>query len=319
MEAVRPHILIAHWADIPWEREVLAPLHPRITHVRDGLGSGVARAALADGDALIVNTYQVTAEMIASMTRCKVISRIGAGLDSVDLAAAAARNIPVCNVPDYCADEVASHAVGGMLMLLRGMHVQMREVQAGRWSPDAAAPLRRISASTAGIIGFGSIGRATVQKAIGVGLRVLVHAPVRNADAIIAMGATAVSMPALLANSDVVSIHAPLNPDTRHLINSQTLALMKPGACLVNCSRGGLVDEAALLDALNAGHVRGALLDVLQHEPPGLDHPLIRHPRVICTAHAAYYSEEAHAELHTRAAEAVRDILAGRVPRNRVI
>jgi D-3-phosphoglycerate dehydrogenase len=122
----------------------------------------------------------------------------------------------------------------------------------------------------------------------------------------------------LLGRADIASVHAPLNEATRHLIDARALARMKRGSCLVNTSRGGLVDEAALLDALNRGHIRAAALDVLQHEPPPRDHPLVKHPNVVVTAHSAFYSEQAQAELHTRAAQAVLDVLQGRTPRNAV-
>jgi D-3-phosphoglycerate dehydrogenase / 2-oxoglutarate reductase len=256
-------------------------------------------------DALLVQYAPITSEVMDALPSVRVLGRYGVSLDNFDLPAAAARGIRVVNVPDYCIDEVADHTLALMLALTRGIVSLDQEVRAGTWEARASG-LRRIRGLRLGLVGLGRIGMAVAERALVLGLEVVASDPMATGTAEVRI----VPLDELLATSDIISLHARLDPSTRHMIDASALARMRPGALLVNTSRGGLIDQAALVDALRSGHLRGAGLDVLEREPVAADDPLLALPNVVITPHAAYYSAESLVEMKRRVAEGIVAALA---------
>jgi len=299
------------------EQRVLAPLDVELRPAQ--CKSEEEIIALTQGADAVLNCYaKMTARVIESLDRCKIIARYGIGVDNVDLAAATRAKIVVTNVPDYCIDEVSDHALALLLALERQIASADHAVKGGAWDVVAHGAIRRLRGQTLGLVGFGKIAMVVAAKARAFGLNVLAHDPYLDAKAIAVRGAEAVEFDGLLAQSDVVSIHVPLLPETRNLIGARELARMKPSAFLINTSRGGIVDEGALAEALKAGRLAGAALDVLLVEPPPSDHPLRKLPNVVLTPHLAFYSRESVIELQTKAAEEVARALKGEPPRSPV-
>ena len=273
-------------------------------------------AQAGDADVLINQYVPITAEVLDALPRCRLVVRYGVGVDNVNVQAAAERGVWVANVPDYGRDEVADHTLALAMALLRGVVVLDRSVRDGVWALDAARPLRRLSVLTWGVVGCGAIGAAVAHRAADLGMRVVGYdlPQVRSEPSIERVG-----LEELLGSADLVSLHAALTPDSHHLIGTDALGRMRPTAFLVNTARGGLVDTAALLAALDAGELAGAALDVLEGEPPDeLGWQLARHPRVATTPHAAWYSEEAFHTLKTEVAREALRVLKGQSPRSPV-
>jgi D-3-phosphoglycerate dehydrogenase len=241
-----------------------------------------------------------------------VIGRYGIGTDNIAVDVATELAIPVTNVPAYCVDEVAEHVLSLLLSLVRGVHRYDRAVREGDWSLATGLPTRRIAGSTMGIVGFGRIGRAVAQRARALGMTVIAHA--RDPEAVRAAGAEPVTLAELAERSDFVSLHCPLTDDTRGLVDAGFLARMKPTAYLLNAARGAIVDQDALADALEAGRLAGAGLDVFVPEQLPAGHRLLRSDRVLATPHTAFYSEESVVDLARLAAENVAAVLDGRRP-----
>jgi D-3-phosphoglycerate dehydrogenase len=248
------------------------------------------------------------------LPRLEAVATNSTGFDNLDLEALAAAGVWCSNVSDYCTEEVAEHAIAMTLALLRGIVELDREVRAGRWDV-AALPPRRVAGKRLGVVGFGRIGRAVARRALALGMEVLAVDAFVPAAEIRAGGAEpAEGLHDLLARSDVVTLHALLTPENRGLIDAAALAAMRPGAFLVNCARGALVDHEALGVALASGHLGGAALDVLPLEPPPPGEPALGWPRTILNPHAAYYSEEAARKPYTLAAHDLMLALTGREP-----
>jgi D-3-phosphoglycerate dehydrogenase len=276
-------------------------------------------AARAQGAHVLLNQYApITAEVLDALPDCRLVVRYGVGVDNVDVDAAAQRGVWVANVPDYGTEEVADHAVALALTMLRGVPRYAAAVAAGEWDYRAAQPLRRLSTLRFGVVGCGAIGSVTGRRAAAFGMDV-VGADAADDRPAPGSGIRKVDLDELLATSDVVSLHLGLTPETEHLVDAGTLARMRPTAVLVNTARGGLVDGQALLEALDAGRLAGAALDVLETEPPdALGRRLAAHDRVVVTPHAAWYSQESFVALKTEVArEAVR-VLTGEPPRSPV-
>jgi D-3-phosphoglycerate dehydrogenase / 2-oxoglutarate reductase len=276
-------------------------------------------AERAQDAAVLVNQYApITGEVLDAIPGCRLVVRYGVGVDNVDVDAAAQRGVWVANVPDYGTEEVAGHALALALTLLRGIPALSASVRAGGWDYGVARPLRRLSTLRFGIIGCGAIGSVAGGRAAAFGMDVV---GVDIADGRPAPGGPIrpVTLDELASTSDVISLHAALTPATEHLVDAAFLTVVKPTAVLVNTARGGLVDAAALLTALDAGRLAGAALDVLEIEPPDeIGRRLVAHDRVVVTPHTAWYSEESFVALKTEVArEAVR-VLAGRPPRSPV-
>ena len=268
---------------------------------------GVAR----DADAILVTYAKLPGELLRRLTRCKAIGRFGLGVDNIDLVAAKELGIAVNYVPDYCLREVSDHAMALLLALARKVTLADKLVQSGRWELAPLVPLRRLEGRLLGLIGFGNIPRRVAPKAKAFGLNVATYDPYVDAAAAAAEGVECLSLDDLLARSNFVSLHAPLQPATRGMMNAKTFAKMKKGAFLINTARGPLVDEAALVAALDSGQLGGAALDVVASEPLAKNSPLLNRDNVIVTPHAAYYSVEALDELQFKCASDLARVLSG--------
>jgi D-3-phosphoglycerate dehydrogenase len=253
---------------------------------------------------------EVSAGSIASSKPLKIVARLGVGLDNIAVQAATELGIWVTNVPDYCVEEVSDHAVGFALAWTRGLIHFDREVRARRWDP-ASAKLRRLANLTCGVVGFGRIGRATARKLAAFGCRLLAHDPALKGEA---EGVPCVDLEALLQQSDIVVVHAPLLPSTHHLINRERLALMPRGGLLINVSRGGVVDTGAVTESLQSGQLSAVGLDVLESEP-NVPAALVAESGAMLTPHVAFSSDASIVELRRSAAEEVVRVLQGHAPK----
>lgn len=270
--------------------------------------------AAREADALLVQYAPITERVLASLLRCRVVARYGVGIDMIDLAAARRHGITVCNVPHYCGEEVSDHACALMLALARKLEPLHRAVQQGRWDVRVGRPMHRLTGQVLGLLGFGSVARLVARKMRGFGMTIIACDPFVSRDLIAKEAVAAVSQEELFARSDILSIHAALASATLHLLGAKELRSLKQGAILVNTSRGGLIDENALLTLVSDGWLGGVGLDVLESEPPDPDHPLLRLENVIVTPHAAYYSETSVEELKRQTARAAARVLKGQAP-----
>jgi D-3-phosphoglycerate dehydrogenase len=264
-----------------------------------------------DVDALIVQFVPITRRIIENLPKCKVIVRYAIGLDIIDIPAATERRIMVANIPDYCIDEVADQTLALMLAVTRKIKIAATEVRRGNWSYFKTVPIRRFSAMSLGLISFGNIARNFGAKAQALGFKqIRVYDPyIKTSDIAEYSGYEFVDLPTLLKESDVVSVHAPATAETKHMINRETLALMKDGAYLINTSRGALIDETALAAALAEGKLGGVGLDVLEDEKNGGVSLLLQYDNVIITPHMSWYSVDSIVELQRKAAEQVKQAL----------
>lgn len=298
------------------ERAILAPLGAEVVLRPCRNSAEAVRDALRDAHAALVRESPIDEHAIAGATNLRGIVRYGVGVDNIALSAAAARRIPVCNVPDYGVEEVSDHALALLLATLRRLPEADARVRAGGWGVPRSRPIHRIAGSTLGLIGFGRIGAALLRKARGLGFaRILISDPALTTPP---PGCNLADPGTIAAEADVISLHAPATPATRHLVNAAFLARCKPNAVIVNTSRGALIDEAALADALANNRLQGAGLDVFETEPLAADSPLRTLPNVILTDHAAWYSEAAVADLQRKAAEEVARLLTGAPPLHQV-
>ena len=266
---------------------------------------------------MLVGYARVGQELIdvAAGGGCRVIARYGIGYDNIDVTAATRANIVVTYVPDYCIGEVADHTVALLLSIGRGVARAALEVRSGGWTVPASG-VRRLQGTRLALIGVGRIGREVALRAAAFGIEVIAYDPHVTAwDHTIARAS---SLEEALSGADFVSMHAPLTPETHHLIGDAEINLMAPGAVLVNTSRGGLVDLDAVVSGLDEGRLGGVGLDVVETEPLPSDHPLRTHPLAVVTPHMAFYSAEALVELQRRTVDSVVDVLSGRQPRNAV-
>lgn len=261
----------------------------------------------ASADAIIVrNRTQVRGELLAALTRCTVVGRLGVGLDNIDLAGCEARGIRVIPATGANAQSVAEYVIATAMLLLRGAYGSSAEVAAGKWPRAALSNGREIGGKTLGLIGYGSIGQLTGRLARLIGMQVIEHDEAMPAGADV----PSLALDALLAQADVVSLHVPLLDSTRHLIDARRLIAMKPGAVLINTARGGVVDEAALAEALRSGHLAGAALDVFEAEPLPAGSPLAGCPNLLLTPHVAGVTAEANERVSSLIADKVLEALA---------
>ena len=249
--------------------------------------------------------------LLDAARQCRIVARMGIGLDNIDTQACTARKIVVTNVPDYCSHEVAEHTLALLLAMARNVTFFHQQTKSGFYELEPISPLRRLSGQTLGIIGWGSIGQQVARQARALGLNVVVT---RNNMQQPITEFTLLPLDELLANSDFVTLHLPYHDRTHHLLNQQRLSMMKSTAFLINTARGGLVDHDALLAALQSGQLAGAALDVHDPEPPDLTQPLFQLPQVIATPHAAFYSAEALHDLRSCASRQIVACLTGQRP-----
>lgn len=303
--------------DLEPEREALRGL-AELEIVREWPGRDAFLKTARDADGIICQMAPLREDVINGLERCRVIVRYGVGVDNVDVEAATRRGIAVCNVPDYCTDEVADHTVALALALIRRLGPSVDALRRGYWGYEELRPVHRISALGIGIYGFGRIARAVARRFSGFGCALSTHDPYVGPEVFEREGVRCVDEQTLLSESDVLALHMPLTPETRHLIHRETLSRMKPGAMLVNTARGGLIDTDALVEALDRGALAGAAVDVMESEPIPPDHALVHHPKAIVTGHLAWYSEEALQQLKRSVGEECARVLRGDAPRNPV-
>jgi len=293
------------------ERKVLSEIDPEFLLAHCNTEDGVIEAA-KDADGIINQYAPITRRVIESLKKCKVIARYGVGVDNIDVEAATEHKIIVANVPDYCVDEVSTHAIALILACARGITLLDNKIREKRWDFTLAKPLFRTKGKTLGLFGLGRIARAVAQKASGFGFKIIAYDPyVSKADD----GIELVEFSKLLSNSDFISIHSPLTDETRHLFGENKLRAMKKTAYLINTSRGAIVDEEALYKVLKKRWIAGAALDVMEKEPPDWENLLPKLDNLIITPHISFYSEESYVELKTKTAKAVLSVLKGGLPR----
>ena len=268
-------------------------------------------AASSSADALIVQWAPITAEVIDALDACSVIVRLGIGVDNVDLEAARAKGIPVCNVPDYCIDEVADHAVALALSLSRQIPQVDARVRSGTWKITPDAPMPALRASTFATVGFGRIAQAAHDRMRGFGCRLVAYDPFASSSAFEQAGVESVDLDTLFETADIISLHCPLTPETHHLVDADRLQTMKPTAILVNTARGGLIDTVALAEAMQRAEIGGAGIDVFEQEPMPDDHPLRASPNTLLTSHLSWFSDQSVPMLQRKAAEEVVRALRG--------
>jgi D-3-phosphoglycerate dehydrogenase len=302
------------WDSLDVEKKTLEGLADLVPLQAKNADQFVAQAE--DCDALL-NTYAgpITAEVMARMRQCRIIARYGIGVDTIDLDAATRAGIIVTNNPTYCVDEVAEHTLALVLACARKVAVYDRLVRGARWEVAAGKPIDRILGKTLGLVGFGNIARRVATRAAAFGMRILFADPLVVEEQVGVPGKKA-ELNQLLKQTDFVSLHPPLTPQTRKMIDDDALARMKSTAFLINCSRGPVVDTDALVRALDAGAIAGCALDVTDPEPLPKDHALRERDNVIITPHVAWYSEQSLVALQAGAPQEVRRVLLGEWPVN---
>jgi len=302
------------WESLDVEKKILGGLAEIVPMQTKKPEEFLAQAA--DCDALL-NTYAgpITGDAMAKMPKCKIIARYGIGVDTIDLEAATRAGIIVTNNPAYCIEEVAEHTMALLLDSARKVAFYDRQVRAGTWAVPPGKPLYRLVGRTLGLVGFGNIARHVAVRAAAFGMRVLYADPFVKEGQFSEPGKK-VELNELFRESDFVSVHPPLTPQTRGMINDDAFSKMKPGAILINCSRGPVVDTAALVRALDAKKIAGCALDTTDPEPLPNPHPLRGRENVIINPHVAWYSETAMVGLQAGAPGEVRRVLSGEWPVN---
>jgi D-3-phosphoglycerate dehydrogenase len=311
-------VLGARFGALTIEAEELAPLGVRIVEGAGATAEEIARIAGKSAAILAGSGPKFGHDVLAQLANCRAIVRYGVGTETIDLPAATEMGILVANVPEYCVEEVATHTFALILACVRKLLPGYRDAIAGRWEVVGVRPLISTENQVLGLVGLGRIGQAVARKAQAFGFQILVFDPYLSAEKANELGATLVELDTLLSRADVISLHSPDTPETHHIISAATLSRMKPTAFLVNASRGGLVDESALLEALNRGRIAGAALDVLESEPVPADHPLLKSERCLVTPHMAWYSEQSIERMRRLASREVARVLNGQQPVNLV-
>jgi D-3-phosphoglycerate dehydrogenase / 2-oxoglutarate reductase len=307
-------VLIEHgYATTRHEREVIEAAGGELIDA-DGMPLERALELCEQADGVLCRRIEVPRALLQRFRRCRIIVRYGVGTDNIDVDAATDLKIIVGHVPSYCADEVSVHAVALLLACVRHVAGTDRRLRAGGWDVRRGETIHRMAGGTLGLVGLGGIGRSVARKMAAWSLRLLAADPFVDPQVAVALGVELVDFDTLCRESDYVSLHCPLLPETRHLVDDRALSAMKPGAVLINTARGPLVDTASLLAALDDGRLSGAALDVFEDEPLPADSPLRRHDKVVLTDHTAWYSEESQVELQRTAAEAVVTACSGGLP-----
>ena len=318
MRTYRVVIVNLGYPSFATEQTILAPVGAEVVLARsDCTTEDEVIAAAGDAHAILIREAPVSRRVIDAMPHCRAIVRYGVGIDNIDLEAATKKHIYVANVPGYGTEEVSDHAVALLLACIRNLLHRDRRLRQGRFETDINDRVYRTTGNVLGLIGYGQISQAVHRKWNGFApSRVLIHDPYADDRLIGKNGGESVSPETLFAESDYISLHAPLTDATRHMINGDAFARMKSTAILINTARGELVDEMALVRAIKDDRILAAGLDVFESEPMPADHPLVGLPNVILTGHVGWYSKNAVHELQTRAAGEVKRILSGEKPEN---
>ena len=303
------------WPTLEREQTILAPLGIELLVAQRGDEAELVALA-PQADAILTCWQKVTPAVLDAATKCVHVSRYGVGLDNIAVDYATKLGMVVTNVPDFCVEELSDHAMMLILACARRVVGFDNSVRQGTWDNHSQGTLPRLRGQTLGLIGFGNSARALLPKAKGFGLRVIAYTPRLSPTALVAPDIATSDLDLLLRESDYISLHAPLTPATKGIINADSLRRMKPSAYLINTARGGLIDEAALASTLHEKSIAGAALDVLSQEPPPPDHPLLTTPNTIITPHAAFYSSASIGELAEKAARHVAQSLQGQAPAN---
>ncbi len=314
----RAHVVITDYITEPEIERPVLEADAEITCL-GARGSSELVGRLRDADVVLCcHDARITAEVLDGAARCRGVIRIGVGYDNIDTRAAGERGIVVCNVPDYGTEEVADHALALLLALARRLFPAVESVRGGLWNPEMTRHAPRLRGQTLGIIGSGRIGSALALRARVLGMRVVIFDPYLPRGFEKSLGVERVwDLAELLPQCRFLSVHCPLSDETRHMLDAARLNLLPRGAFLINTARGGIVDEQAVLRALDAGQLDSAALDVLECEPLA-DEELRRHPRLLVTPHCAFNSAAAGPELRRKAAEEALRLLRGEPPRNPV-
>ncbi len=303
------------YLDYKEEMNVLSEHISDVLAIKETASIEEIKAAVKDTNAILIREAVVNKEIIDAAPLCQVIVRYGVGVDNVDLEYAKAKNIYVANVPDYGSEDVAEHALALLVASTRRIVTRDKDVHQGKWNIGQLEPIPRMVGKTLGIIGFGRIARCFYNKTSGIGFgQVLVFDPALTPQQAEEFGVTLVSIDELCQKSDFISLHVPLLPSTHHMIDAEKLDKMKPGTVIVNSSRGGLIDEQALYNALKLNKIYAAGLDVFEQEPVDLNNPLLSLPNVICTDHTAWFTQESVIELQHKAAQEVLRVFNGGEP-----
>ena len=310
-------VLEPGYADYGIERALLSEFGAKIVPIGEGENAIPALKSL-DPVAVLVREYRIGQAELDACPNLKIVVRYGVGVDNIDIAYSSKRGIYIANVPDYGAEnEVSEHALALYLAVQRRIVTRDAEVRAGEWGIGQHAPIPSRENAVLGLIGCGRIGIATAAKFQAIGFnRVIVHDPFLSDEAVLEAGVEKVALSELFSMADVVSLHAPLTPETHHILDGDALAKMKPTSIVVNVSRGGLVDEYALAEALEQGRIFGAGIDVFEKEPLRSENPLALAPNTVLTDHTAWYSERSVAVLQRNAAEEIARVLRGDPPKN---
>ena len=311
-------VLGARFGDLKIEEELLAPYDVDLV---EGPGLDEEETARLCAAAIVIlagGAPKLQASLIARLPQLKTIVRYGIGVDTVDLDEATRRGIYVANVPDYCIDEVATHALALILAWARKLPLAERMTRGGKWEVAPLTPMQSLRDLVLGVVGFGRIARRLARMARGLGFGVVASDPYVKKSAIEKAGIKPLSFNRLLSTADFISLHLPLSPETRHIMNDQAIGRMKPTGYLINTARGGLIDETALHRALREKKIAGAALDVLEEEPWPADSPLRELDNLTVTPHAAWYTVRAQRELRIKACQEVIRVLSGKRPKNLV-
>jgi len=313
MSNKRPKIVITDCdhPSIEIEEKVLSDINPEIVLAHCHTEDEVIKVA-RDADGIINQYAPITRRVIKSLKKCKVIVRYGVGVDNIDLEAATEHNIMVANVPDFCIDEVSTHAMALILACARGIILLDRKIKKKKWDFTLVKPLFRTQGKILGLFGLGNIARAVAKKASGFGFKIIAYDPYISK---IEHGIELVEFFKLLSDSDFLSIHVPLTIETKHYFGENELKKMKKTAYLINTARGAVIDEKALYKALKNSWIAGAALDVMEKEPPDWESSLLKLDNLIITPHTSFYSEESYVELKTKTAKTVLSVLKGELPR----
>ncbi len=312
----RPLVAVADtvFPDLEPARQALAGLDAELRLAETPTPDAILEVA-RQADGVFVTYAEITADIIARLERCRVIGRFGIGTDNIDVDAATRAGIMVTYAPAYCLDEVSDHALALLLALARKIPYANGLVRDGRWEMPAVVPIHRLKGRTLGLVGLGNIAQRIVPKARAFGIDVIACDPYVPDQVFAKLDVGRVDFDQLLERSDFVSAHAPLTEETRNMFGTEAFRKMKPGALLINTARGPLVDVDALAEALEAGQIAGAALDVMPQEPPAADCPVVGRDDVILTPHTGFYSEDALLDLQTTVATDVAAVLSGKPPR----
>ncbi|MDF2726363.1 MAG: dehydrogenase [Paenibacillus sp.] len=315
MAAITVAFASGNHAGLTIEKQILEPWD--IEYVSDSCKTVEQTIALCrNADVILTTSAPMTAEVIRQLQRCKAIIRYGIGVDTIDLEAAAARQIPVVNIPDYGVNVVADHAVSLLLASVRKITRVVQHVKQGGWGFPGLGPIMDLNGKMLGLAGFGNIARQVARRMKAFDMQVIAYDPYVADDMFAQHGVAKASWEQVVRQSDVLSVHMPLNAQTKHWVNRESLMNMKRNAHLINTSRGGVVDTSALVEALREGWIAGAGLDVLEEEPAPKDHPLLPFPQCIITSHCASASVESGLRLHEYAGLEAARVLRGERPKH---